>query len=425
MGLNLGGIVDQAEVATAVEESRAEPKLVAEVNRFDWVNPLAILVLGIMSTAFIYSAQAYTQGGHWKMQIIWFCLGFAAYLMVSFTDYRLLLRYAHYLYGAGVLLLLLVFFGPEVYGSRRWINFGLFKAQPTELAKIGALVLSASILARSEIGSVRDSLKGIIKVSGCFLLPMFLIFLQPDLGSALVFPPMVFSLLYVAKVPVRFFVGAFAIFLAFVAVIGSDVYGYYQYLNEKGASSDDQGRYEDQSLIPLKDSILHCARSGRPTRSRVELEPQPSVDRGRFGRINRQGVWEWFTGWIRLLATSRGPQRFSFRGNRGGIGIFGRRLRTYPICRHSMQLLADSKHGSRPFRRFAGSRGCRVVNGSRFHQRGHDNRDHPNNRITVAIFELRRILSAQLLHHVGSCPERVSIPQGFLVNESSMPYRQA
>lgn len=253
MGLNLGGIVDQAEVATAVEESRAEPKLVAEVNRFDWVNPLAILVLGIMSTAFIYSAQAYTQGGHWKMQIIWFCLGFAAYLMVSFTDYRLLLRYAHYLYGAGVLLLLLVFFGPEVYGSRRWINFGLFKAQPTELAKIGALVLSASILARSEIGSVRDSLKGIIKVSGCFLLPMFLIFLQPDLGSALVFPPMVFSLLYVAKVPARFFVGAFAIFLAFVAVIGSDVYGYYQYLNEKGASSDDQGRYEDQSLIPLKD----------------------------------------------------------------------------------------------------------------------------------------------------------------------------
>jgi rod shape determining protein RodA len=64
---------------------------------------------------------------------------------------------------------------------------------------------------------------------------------------------MVFSLLYVAKVPKRFFVGALAALIAFLAVIGSDVYGYYQYRKEKGASSDDQGSYEDRSLIPLRD----------------------------------------------------------------------------------------------------------------------------------------------------------------------------
>ncbi len=246
--------MDQVELTEAVSEpTRVESRHLVAERRVDWINPIAMIVLGVMSTVFIYSAQAYTQGTEWKMQIVWFCLGFVVYLLVSLTDYRLLLRYAHYLYGVGIVLLILVFFGPEVYGSRRWIDFGVFKAQPTEMAKIGALVLSASILARSEIGSVRESLKGIAKVSGCFLLPMFLIFLQPDLGSAIVFPPMVFSLLYVAKVPARFFVGAFIALLAFIVVIGSDVYGYYQYRKEKGASSDDQGSYEDRSLIPLKD----------------------------------------------------------------------------------------------------------------------------------------------------------------------------
>lgn len=245
--------MDQVELAHAVTEPRAESRPRAASRRVDWINPLAMVILGVISSAFIYSAQAYTQGTQWKMQIVWFCLGFIAYVIVSLTDYRFLLRYAHFLYGIGIISLLLVFLGPEVYGSRRWIDFGVFKVQPTEAAKIGALVLSASILARSEIGSVRESLKGIAKVSGCFLLPMFLIFLQPDLGSALVFPPMVFSLLYVAKVPKRFFVGALAALIAFLAVIGSDVYGYYQYRKEKGASSDDQGSYEDRSLIPLRD----------------------------------------------------------------------------------------------------------------------------------------------------------------------------
>ncbi len=245
--------MDQVDLAESLSDPQSESRSLNAVSRIDWINPLAMLCLGIMSTAFIYSAQAYTHGTHWKMQIVWFCLGTIAYLLVSLTDYRFLLRYAHYLYFLGVVMLLLVFFGPEVYGSQRWIDLGIFKVQPTEAAKIGTLVLAASILTRSEIGSLRESLKGIVKVTGCFLLPMFLIFLQPDLGSALVFPPMVFSLLYVAKVPIRFFVGALVALLAFVTVIGSDVYGYYQYRKEKGASSDDQVSYEDQSLIPLRD----------------------------------------------------------------------------------------------------------------------------------------------------------------------------
>jgi rod shape determining protein RodA len=206
-----------------------------------------------MSVLFIHSAQAYVGGGQWKMQIIWCVIGFSLYLAVSVLDYHFWMKFAHIFYVLAVVALCLVFFNSALYGARRWIDFGLFKIQPSELAKWAAMVLGASILARSQIGDVRDSLKGILKISLCFGLPMFLIFLQPDLGSTLVFPPIAFSLLYVARIPTRFFVTTFLVFVVMVGVLGYDVFRYYQYKLENPRSSEAVEAYEETSLLPLKD----------------------------------------------------------------------------------------------------------------------------------------------------------------------------
>ena len=127
--------------------------------------------------------------------------------------------------------------------------------QPTEGAKIGTLIMAASILARSEIGSVRDSLLVLTKVAGVFLLPMLLIFLQPDLGSSLVFPPMIFALLYVSRLSEKFFMSAFAVFAIALAVVGADIYGYSQHL-EAQREAERAGNtvvVEDyNSLLPLQ-----------------------------------------------------------------------------------------------------------------------------------------------------------------------------
>ena len=149
-----------------------------------------------MSVLFIRSAQAYTGGEQWKMQVIWCILGFGIYLLFSLIDYHFWMRYAHILYALAIIALLLVFGGPVLYGASRWIDFGFFKVQPSEIAKWTTMIMGASILARSKIGGMQESLRGIAKVGFCFGLPMFLIFLQPDLGSTLVFPPIAFSLLY-------------------------------------------------------------------------------------------------------------------------------------------------------------------------------------------------------------------------------------
>ena len=75
------------------------------------------------------------------------------YIAVSRINYKFFLRYAHYLYFLGLFGLLLATplspLSVEMMGARCWVNVGFTSVQPTELQKIGTLIMSASLLARS------------------------------------------------------------------------------------------------------------------------------------------------------------------------------------------------------------------------------------------------------------------------------------
>ena len=230
-----------------------QDSLIPEETKWDWLTPLCLLGLCLMSIIFIHSAQAFGGGNYWKMQILWSVIGFSLYAVVSVINYQLWMRYAHIFYFLVIIGLLLVFGGPMIYGARRWIDFGLFKVQPSEIAKWSTMIFGASLLARSKVGDMQDSLRGILKVATCFALPMFLIFLQPDLGSTLVFPPIAFSLLYVARMPTKFFISTFVVFVVLLGLLGFDLFNYYQYKLENPKPSDAVVAYEDSSLLPLKD----------------------------------------------------------------------------------------------------------------------------------------------------------------------------
>lgn len=238
-------------------------------HRTDWVGPVAMLVLAMYSVFFIYSAQSYAGGGAWKMQLLWFTLGGLVYWMVSMVNYKVYIENAHLIYWAAIVFLiplvvqsLLYGAGKDIkiplvhtrFGATRWLDFGPVSLQPSELAKMGTLIMVASILARSEIGTVRDSIKVLIKVALAAFIPLFLIFLQPDLGSALVIPPMVFSLLYVSKLSKKFFATVFCLFVLVVGIVGLDVYRYQAFLAENDLTpTSELGIFEDHSLVPLRD----------------------------------------------------------------------------------------------------------------------------------------------------------------------------
>jgi rod shape determining protein RodA len=217
--------------------------------RFDCINPICILLLCATGLIFIYSAQhSHADGGDWPKQLFWMSMGWGIYTTISAINYKRFLEYAHIIYLAGLCGLILATpispISVEMMGARRWVDLGFTTIQPTEGAKIATLIMAASILARSRIGSVRESLVTLGQVGIVFLIPMLLIFLQPDLGSSLVFPPMIFALLYVSRLSEKFFLGVFALFTVAVTVFGLDIYAYSQHLERVHAAEQTSAKIE-------------------------------------------------------------------------------------------------------------------------------------------------------------------------------------
>lgn len=226
-------------------------------ERFDRITPACIVLLGITGIFFIYSAQMAREGSQWKSQLVYLALGAAIYLTTSLLDYRIWLRYAHWVYLAALVPLALVLI-PGIgtthgMGARRWIDIGV-SFQPSELAKVAVLIITASILTGSRLGTVSDSLQVLVKLALAVGIPMLLIIAEPDLGSALVIAPMVFAMLFISNLSLRFFAGALGVFALLVGIVALDVWRYSNFMEENNLSpTRDRGAYEQHSWLPLKD----------------------------------------------------------------------------------------------------------------------------------------------------------------------------
>lgn len=225
--------------------------------------PIVISILVAISLAFISSASAGMSGGEqfWQRQLLWSGIGFVAYFAISRVHYRAFLEFAHWVYyiSIGALLLLWV---PGIgqagssWGASRWIGVGPVSFQPAELAKLGTLLMVCSILTRSEVGSWGKSVIALLKVACAVLIPFVLIFAQPDLGSAMVLPPLTLALLYVSNLTLNFFRTAALIALGLVAILSLDLVRYVDYVEKNKLTfhdPDHRGLYEKQGLLPLKD----------------------------------------------------------------------------------------------------------------------------------------------------------------------------
>lgn len=176
--------------------------------RMDWISLPALAFLLILGLAFVYSAGQ-AQGGAGQVlfarQMVWMALGTLCFFILGLTDYHRWYRWAWWLYLAGLLLLLMVFvpgLGARVYGARRWIQLGGIRLlQPAEMMKLAVIILLARIFGAPD-ANARQRWRVVLALL-LALIPALLIAVQPDLGTALIFAPIMAGILLVAGVPWR------------------------------------------------------------------------------------------------------------------------------------------------------------------------------------------------------------------------------
>ncbi len=147
----------------------------------------AICALGVLE---IYSAtHASALSGMHVKQIKWLLVGFALMFVISRIDYHLILDQAFVLYLIGLAALVAVLLiGHTRFGAKRWIPFMGQFLQVSELVKLIIIIVLARFFA--EVRSDELSLPDLIKAGLIVGLPLGLILMQPDLGTAMVLVPM-------------------------------------------------------------------------------------------------------------------------------------------------------------------------------------------------------------------------------------------
>ena len=176
------------------------------LGMFDYFLLLVIAVLVTMGVMFIYSSSINSEGisvtNEYKKQIIWAGIGLVCLIIMTIYDYRRLEMISPWLYiGLIVILIYTRIFGRLVNGARSWIGIGEFGIQPSEFGKVLFILYLARYLDNSKN---EEPLKRFFIATGIMLLPMGLILIQPDMGTASVYIPIFLFMCFIADVPLRY-----------------------------------------------------------------------------------------------------------------------------------------------------------------------------------------------------------------------------
>jgi rod shape determining protein RodA len=168
------------------------------IRDFDW--PMFILTCAICSMGVlqIFSATHDTpwRDAWWK-QVVWILGAIVVMWLAMVIDYHTLLGQVPLLYILSVITLIATFaVGTKVFGSRRWIGYGGLHLQVSEFVKLVIVLLVARYL--TELKSERLELRDLLKLAGLVGLPMLLVLVQPDLGTALTYLPILAAGIFLA-----------------------------------------------------------------------------------------------------------------------------------------------------------------------------------------------------------------------------------
>ncbi|MDI6786035.1 MAG: rod shape-determining protein RodA [bacterium] len=171
-----------------------------KIRNVDFILVIATIVLVSIGILIIFSIS-YQNGINkvnlfWKKQCIYSLIGFVCMIIISCLNYEVIRKYSFIIYSINIVFLVLVLlYASPIRHVHSWFCIGGFSFQPSEIAKLSTILMLANYLSRES-----EKLKKNVNIFYVFiivLIPLFLISKQPDLGTAVLFFPVMFIMLYV------------------------------------------------------------------------------------------------------------------------------------------------------------------------------------------------------------------------------------
>lgn len=253
-----------------------------KLRLLNWGLVTLIIAIGLIGVGLLYSAGGKSWTPWAGAQLVRFVIGLFMMIGIALVDVRIWLRAAYPIYGVMLFLLVVVeIMGHIGMGAQRWINLGFFVIQPSELMKIALVLALAKYFHSMSLEDIGQPIKLVAPI-GMVLAPVFLVLLQPNLGTA--------TLLMLASGAVFFAGGVrwwkFLIVLALAAAILPVAWHHlhdYQkarlltFMNP-GADPFGKGYNILQSKIALGSGGFFGKGFGQGTQSQLQFLPEKHTD---------------------------------------------------------------------------------------------------------------------------------------------------
>jgi len=189
-------------------------RIIDTVKRYDAISLICVFSLFIVGLIFVYSAAKTLDASNRYLiiQLVAMGLGLFVLYLISIPDYDDILIVWKYIAAGCVFLLFIVLIigqGRESTGTKGWIRFGGIGIQPAELVKIGFILTLSKHL--EMIGDGINYIKNIFMLLLHLAIPVFLIMLQPDMGTALVFIFIFIVMVFVSGIDRKYIFAALAL----------------------------------------------------------------------------------------------------------------------------------------------------------------------------------------------------------------------
>ena len=177
------------------------------LKKIDWSILISSVILLLIGMIALFSATKNANNDEFYKQIIWVCVSLAVMVITVVVDYKTIARFSWVLYGIIIASLVAVLFTTPVNGATRWFNIGgIFTFQPSEFAKIIFVVFFAYVIVQLQKKD-KSEINKFWKLLVCLVVtavPMVLIMIQPDTGTAVPFVILFIVMLFVAVIKKKY-----------------------------------------------------------------------------------------------------------------------------------------------------------------------------------------------------------------------------